>query len=101
MTCLERQTNDQSIGTGPKRFTFIERLLTGDSKATINQGILDIGICTVENTNKELMEMTKHIFRRYAFYKQKRDTCRHLVKPRSMKLCISISKLQKLNDYLG
>ena len=31
---------------------------------------------------------------------QKRYLCRHLVKPRSMKLCSFISRLQELNAYL-
>ena len=48
----------QSISTGPLVITLTERLLTGDAKATFNQATLDIGIPTVENSNKVLMEMT-------------------------------------------
>ena len=57
----------QSISTGPLRHTFIERLLTGDAKATFKQTALDIGILTVDTLNKELLEMTKHAFPAYAF----------------------------------
>ena len=34
----------QNISTGPLRYTFTERLLTGAPKATFNQAALDIGI---------------------------------------------------------
>ena len=61
---------------------------------------MDIGICTVDNFNKVLMEMTKHAFPAYAFCKQKRDLRRHLGKPRSMKLRSFIRWLQELNAYL-
>ena len=44
--------------------------------------------------------MTKHTFPSYAFREQKRYLRRHLVKPRSMKLCSFISRLQELNAYL-
>ena len=50
---------------------FIERLLTGDTKATFNQAALDIGIHTVDDFNKVHLEMTKHAFPAYAFHKQK------------------------------
>ena len=46
---------------------FTERLLTGDAKAVFNQAALDIGIRTVENFNKVLLEMIKHAFPAYAF----------------------------------
>ena len=51
-----------------------------------NQAALDIGICIVDNFNKELLEMTKHAFPAYTHRKQKRYLRRYLVKPRSMKL---------------
>ena len=85
---------------GPLRYTFTERLLPGDAKATFNQAGLDIDICTIDNFNKVLAEMTKHAFPAYAFHKQKRYLHRHLVKPRSTKLCSFISRLQELNAYL-
>ena len=44
--------------------------------------------------------MTKHAFPAYAFREQKRYLCRHLVKPRGMKLRSFISRLQELNAYL-
>ena len=78
----------------PSRYTFTERLLTSDAKATFYQAALDIGICTVKNFNKVLAEMTKHVFPAYAFHKQK------LITPRSMKLHSFISRLQELNAYL-
>ena len=59
---LLKALDGQSISTGPLRYTFTERLLTGDAKATFNQAALDIGIRTVDNFNKVLMEMTKHTF---------------------------------------
>ena len=46
---------------------FIEKLLTGDAKATFNRAVLDIGIHTDDNFNKALAEMTKHAFPAYAF----------------------------------
>ena len=79
---------------------FTEHLLTGDAKVTFNQAALDIGIPTVDNFNKVLVEMTEHAFPVYTFCKQKRYLCRHLVKPRSMKLLSFISRLQELNAYL-
>ena len=84
--------------------SFTERvywcLLTSDTKVTFNQAALDIGIYKVNNFNKVLAEMTKHAFPAYASCKQKRYLHRHLVKPRSMKLCSFISRLQELNAYL-
>ena len=44
--------------------------------------------------------MTKHACPTYAFREQKRYLCRHLAKPRSMKLLSSISRLQELSAYL-
>ena len=44
--------------------------------------------------------MIKHAFLSYAFREQKKYLRRHLVKPRSMKLCSLISRLQELNAYL-
>ena len=44
--------------------------------------------------------MTKHAFPAYALREQKWYLCRHLVKPRSMKLRSFISRLQELNTYL-
>ena len=44
--------------------------------------------------------MTKHAFLAYAFYKQKMCLHRQLMKPRNMKLCSFISRLQELNVYL-
>ena len=85
---------------GPFRYTFTERLSTGDAKAFFNQTALNISIGTVDNFNKVLAEMTKHIFPAYAFCKQKRYLYRHLVKPRSMKPRSFISRLQELNVYL-
>ena len=80
---------------------FTEHLLTHDTKATFTQAALDIGIWTIENFNKVLAEMTKHAFSAYAFHKQKRHLHRHLIKPRNMKLCSFITRLQELNTYLG
>ena len=77
----------------PKQYTFNERLLTGDVKATFNQAPLDIGIRTNDNFNKVLLEMTKHVFPAYSLYEQKRFLRKHLVKPRSMKVRSFISRL--------
>ena len=90
----------QSISTGPLRYTFTEIFLTDDKKATFNQAALQIGICTVYNFNKVLAKITKHVFPAYAFCKQKRYLCRHLVKPRRMKLRSFISRLVELNANL-
>ena len=79
---------------------FTERLLTGDAKATFNQAALDIGIHTVDNFNKVLAEMAKHVFLAYAFREQKRYLHTLLAKPRSTKRCNFISRLQELNVYL-
>ena len=97
---LLKALDGQSISMGPLRYMFTECLLTGDAKASFNQAALGIGICTVDNFNKVLLEITKHVFPAYAFCKQKRYLCRHLVKPRSMKLRSFISRLQELNAYL-
>ena len=70
-------------------------------KATFNQAALKIGIHTVDNFNKVLAEMTNYAFLAYAFCEQTRYLHRHLVKPRSMKLCSFVGSFQDLNDYLG
>ena len=97
---LLKALDGQSISTVPSRYMFTERLLTGDTKATFNQAAQDIVIHTVDNFNKVLAEMTKHVFPAYAFCKQKRYLRRHLIKPRSMKLGSFFSRLQELNAYL-
>ena len=97
---LRKALDGQSISAGPQRYTFTEKLVTGDAKATFNQAALTIGIRTVDNFNKVLMEMTKHAFPAYAFREQKRYLHRHLVKPREMKLRSLISRLQELNANL-
>ena len=56
---------------------------------------------TVDNFNKELAEMTKHIFPVYDLCEQIIYFWRCLIKPRSMKLCSFISRLQELNVYLA
>ena len=66
----------------------------------MTQAALDIGICTVDNFNKVLLEMNKHAFPVYLFSKQKRYLRRHPVKPTSMKLHSFISRLQELIAYL-
>ena len=43
---LLKALDGQSISSEPLRYTFTERLLTGDAKATFNQAALDIGIHT-------------------------------------------------------
>ena len=48
---LLKALDGQSIRTGSQRYTFNERLLIGDAKATFNQAALDIGICIVDNFN--------------------------------------------------
>ena len=64
---LVKALDGQSISMGPLRYTFTEHLLIGDAKATFNQAALDIGICTIDNFNKVLAEMTKRVFPAYAF----------------------------------
>ena len=97
---LLKASDGQSISTGPLQYTFNECLLLGGAKATFNQAALDIGIRTVTNFNKVLLEMTKHAFPAYVFCVQKRYLCSHLVYPRRMKLCSFISWFQELNAYL-
>ena len=63
---------------------FTERLLTGDVIATFNQAALEIGIRTVDNFNKVLLEMTKHAFAAYTFCEQKHYLCWHLAKHRNI-----------------
>ena len=93
---LFKALDGQSISMGSLQYTFTEHLLTGDTKATFNQTALGIGIRTVDNFNTVLAEMTKHAFPAYAFREQKRYLCRHLVKPKSMKLRSFISRLQEM-----
>ena len=78
----------------------LKGLRTGDAKATFNQTALFIGIRNVDNFNKILLEMTKHVFPAYAFREQKKNLHRRIVKPRRMKICSFISRLQELNAYL-
>ena len=91
----------QSISMGPQRYMFAARILTGDAKLTFSLAALDIAIHTVNNFNKALAEMTKHVFLAYAFCEQKRYLRRHLNKLRSMKLRSFLSSLQELNAYLA
>ena len=81
---------------GPQRYMFTEHLSIDDAKATFNLAGLYIGICTVDNFNKVLAEMTKHAFPEYASCEQKRYLYRHLMKSRSMKLNSLFSRLQEL-----
>ena len=97
---LFKPLDGQSISTGLLRYTFTQRLLIEDTKATFNQAALDIGIRTVYNFNNVLAEMTKHANPAYASRKQKRYLHRHLIKPKNMKLSTFISRLQELNAYL-
>ena len=97
---LLKALDGQNISLGPLRYMFTERLLTGNAKDIYKQAALDIGIRPIDDFNKVIMEMTKHTFPAYTFCKQKSYLRRHLVKPRSMKLCSFISRLQELNAYL-
>ena len=76
---LVKFLDGQGISTELHSYTFSERLLTSDEKATFNQTALDIGIRTVDNFNKVLAEMTKHAFPAYTFREQKRYLCRYLL----------------------
>ena len=40
----------------------LKKVLTGNTKATFNQAALDIGMCSVDNSNTKLPEMTKNIY---------------------------------------
>ena len=97
---LLKALDAQGICVGIQRYTFTERLLTGDAKATFNQAALDIGVYTVDNFNKVLAEMVKQAFPAYAFREQNRHLHRHLIKLKSMSLCGFIRRLQELNAYL-
>ena len=68
---LLKALDGQSIRTDPLRYTFTERLLTGDAKAILIQAALDIGIPTIDNFNKVLLEITKLAFPAYAFREQR------------------------------
>ena len=76
---LVKFLDGQGISTELHSYTFSERLLTSDEKATFNQTALDIGIRTVDNFNKVLAKMTKHAFPAYTFREQKRYLCRYLL----------------------
>ena len=69
---LSKALDGQSLNTGPLRYMFTESLLICDAKATLNQAALDIGIRTVDNFDKVLVEMTKHPISAYVFHEQKR-----------------------------
>ena len=45
--------------------------------------------------------MTKSSFAIYAFHKDNRNLCEHLIKPWSMKLCSFSIKLQESKAYFG
>ena len=79
--------DDQSISMAPQRYTFIERLLTGDAKATFNQVALDIGIRTFGNDQRCICSIC---FLRKTHYLQ-----RHQVKPRSMKLHSFVTRTER------
>ena len=64
----------QSINTGPLRYTFTERQLIGDAKATFTQAALDIGIRKADNFNKVLLEMNNMHFQ-HMLSANKRGTC--------------------------
>ena len=96
---LLKALHGQRISTGPLRYTITERRLTGDMKATFSQAALDIGIRTVDNFNKVLLEMINLSFLAYGFREQMRYLHRHLVKPSNKKLPSFISRLQELNAY--
>ena len=60
-----------------------------------------VGICKVDDSNKVLMEVTKHVFPTYTFCTQKRMLHRYLVKPRDIKQRSFNSRLQDLSIFLG
>ena len=64
---LLKVLDGQIISMGPLQYMFTECLLTGDAKLTYNQAALGIGIRTIDNFNKVLLEMTKHAFPAYVF----------------------------------
>ena len=68
---LLKALDGQSLSMRPLRFTFTERILTDDAKATFDQTALSIGICTIDNFNKALLEMNKHTFPVYALRHKK------------------------------
>ena len=98
---LFKTSDSQGISMAPQRYMIIERLLTSDAKATFSQAALVTGICTIDNFNKALLEMTKLAFPAYAVFKQKRLMCRYLIKTRIKKLRSFISSHQELNAYLA
>ena len=53
---------------------FFERLLTRDIKTSFYQTALNVGARTVDDFNKILLEMTKHVFPTYAFCEIKEST---------------------------
>ena len=98
---LLKALDSKGISTGSQRYTFTERLLIEDAKATFNQAALDIATRTIDKFNRVLAEITKRAFPVYDFSKQRYYLHRHLIKPRSMKQHNFVSRLQELNAYLG
>ena len=88
----------QDISTRPQNYSFDKGLLTGDAKPTFNQTDLDKGICTFNNLNKV---MIKHIFPSFAYGKWQCYIRCNMIRPRHMKPCNFINRLQELNTYLG
>ena len=56
---------------GPQKDVFSKKLLTGNIKATFKQATLSISMHTVDNFNKKLMEITKHLFPTYVVFSRK------------------------------
>ena len=70
----------QRINTGPQRYICTERLLTGNTKATLNQAAHDIGVLTFQIFNNAPLKMTKYVISSYDFHQQKRSLHKHLIK---------------------
>ena len=44
--------DSQNVGSGPQRYRFTERLIAGDSKATFNKVVVDIGHVMIITSTK-------------------------------------------------
>ena len=59
---LQNTLNGHGVGTQSHWYTFTEHQLIGDTKATSNKATSCINKDIIDNLNRVLMELIKHIF---------------------------------------
>ena len=98
---LSKGIHGQDITTGPGRFDYTLRLLTGNAKATFEHKARDITPHKVANFDTALKAMMKHIIPTHVYREQKRHLCRYLKKPTDMKVRKLVTRVVEINRFFA